>query len=627
VSGPRDEHQPSPLRRALVALIALAVIGVAGYGAFHYLTAQSGEDIDLVLVPPEQTRAPLQHLSDKGRLDRRLPQILHAVAGSHLVLRQSALGEVTLSTPSGPVSVFDDVDGTQWSVLPIEDDVQLTVKAGEREKGRIRIAVTQDQAPTAQLAAKVQITSRSILRVAVKADDDFGLTGLDVVLTPQNETLGSERIGLRFPPHSKSIDMITYLDLRDHALAGQTVGLHVEARDALDQTARSKTSAVRLLKRRYRSADAAILARHAEKLQHSDRYTNDVAMLLRQLAERHGETVRDTGLTLGFSVAYRQLTGLSLNGPAPLYPVGPAEPEIIQAAMPLLNDLAARLEDRRLADTQERWQSTMTLFDELLAPGADQRAFRSAHWQLRRAVTSHLSALFIDAVRHNRSFLLPIVRKGGGRPQLPDMIDQALHQLRRDTNHRAWETARKRLDALKDIVENSQSGLPVSHQSAVLYPLHQLSAAIGAVERLELALKRNRVSQAKGAEQATLLAQKIRPLGKTGTKQDIARSAAALERAARLLDRQDRTAAFGEVKEARAHLIRLANQAIADRLASVPGSVPQPNPSQEPGRLISDENYQRMRRLVTLIPMADMDTLKSDLLAALALMHVIAPER
>lgn len=629
MTPPADTRRSSPLRRAVIALVALGLIGVAVWLGVTLLTSNNGENVDFVIVPPEQTQAPLIQLSDEGRLNRSLPRELRTIEGSHLVLRQSAMGTVSLSTAKGPVEVFEDVDGTRWSVLLLEKSTIVSVRTGDRDKGSIRIQVSEDTAPKVALTAKSILTSRSMVRLEYSAQDDFGLQTVSVVLTPFAEDAKAETIALPLAAQTRNVEGVSYLDLRDHALAGQSIALHLEAKDALGQTTQTQSQQIRLLKRRYRSADAAILARQNEKLQKSPRYTNDVALLLRRLAERYGEKLSDTGLTLGFSVAYRQLTGLSLNGPAPRYPIAPADDDIIESAMPLLNDLAARMEDRRLADTQERWQSTVRLFDELLAPGADQRALRAAHWQLRRAVSTHLSALFIDAVRHNRSFLLPIVRREG-RPHLPDMIEAALHNIRLDTNHQAWGTARRRLDALQDVVENVQSGLPVSHKSSALYPLHQMSAAIGAVEQLEVALKRTRravIDDATGATKIEILAGKIRALDRANRHAEIARAAAALDRASRFLNQAARDEAMTEIKEARAHLIKLANQYMQDRLSSVPGSVPQAGPYQDPARLIKDANYRRMQRLVTLIPMADMEGVKSDLLAALAGMEIIAPDR
>lgn len=622
-----ERRSPSPVRRALVALFALGVFALIGWAVYTLVLTDIPADVDFVLVPPDQTGLPLTRWSDKGKLDGDIPPRQSAIAGSHIVLRQAAKGELALKANGEEVGVFEDVDGSRWSVTELTGDSTIQLVSGDRLVEEFRVAVTSDRAPAITFKEPVLMTSRALVRLDVHADDDFGLKRLTVEIAPLDGEGAVEQVAIAHPTRTRDFNTIFYLDLRDHALAGENVGIRLIAEDHAGQTSETEPQTIRLLKRRFRSADAAILARQNEKLRQSARYTNDLALLLRALAERYGKRLDDTGLTLGFSVAYRQLTGQSLNGPAPRYPILPADDETIEKTLPLLNDLAARMEDRRLADTQERWQSTIAMLEELLAPGADNRTIRAAHWQLRRALSTHLSALFVDAIRHQRSFLLPIVRRGG-RPRMPDMIETVLHQLRLDTNHRAWALARQRLDALEDVVENVQSGLPVSNKASELYPLHQVSAALGGIEQLESDMQRKSrsVEDNAAAARASEIARLLRPLAQGDAEQPMRQSAAALDRAARLLGEGDRAEAIREIQESQTYLSDYAYLLMQARLSAVPGSVPQAQPSTDPGSLITDDGYQRMRQLVNLMPMADMDRLKADLLAALAGMTVTRPD-
>lgn len=511
---PLDQKEAST-RRKLPFVLGAAGLLVAALGGWALIDRGPTEplEIDALIAPPIYTNGALFPLTEGGNLPTDPPRILTLEPGARLMLRVK-------HAPDAPELVWReqaqqfarDQDGAYWLTMTIDEPGVLSLRQGDGQGHDWLVSLTPDDPPHAGFASKPFVTARQMLRFDIEAEDDFGLAGLELTIAPASDADSPdiEPVSLTLPPADLSgpfRDTI-YVDLRDNALAGQMARVWVTARDRHGQKSLSEPHFLRLPERRYRVAEARILASQPGKLRDNPGKTTEVATILHTIATRHmaaqmdGDGL-DAGRFLAFSVAYSRLTGQPLLTDKPFRPpLFPASHAQIEEASPIIMALATEIEDGKLAETDPLFMQADKRLQDLLGPDASPEEQDAALWQYRYALSRHLPTLLLTSLSKQGYFLpAPL---GSDSRQMFVRIDQVSQQIGQDMEDGDWQRARTRLGLLRDVVHGAQAGTGAGERADNLGLMTQIGAMLTQVKQLqkEAIGDRSRLASLSGKGQA-----------------------------------------------------------------------------------------------------------------------------
>jgi uncharacterized protein (TIGR02302 family) len=222
--GTRD---PRGLRWYLAIVLLSALVVARGDIANRLLRAvDSGNaaTIDAWIEPPAYTGLPLTAVTNDA-YDVAVP------AGSVLNLRvHGAAHAPGLSAGLNPAGPFRGGDGDYASTTPIRHDGKVTVRAGGHLIANWRIHAVPDAAPQIAFVGIPKRTERQAVTFHFKGSDDYGVTGVAVILKPHGRA-NAPAVRVPLDGGGKSFDQTSYADLTANPYAGLSVDARLEARD------------------------------------------------------------------------------------------------------------------------------------------------------------------------------------------------------------------------------------------------------------------------------------------------------------------------------------------------------------------------------------------------------------
>ena len=196
--------------------------------------------VDLWITPPAYTRrAPLVSEQTRGvrvaggPVRQRGPGAGPPSAGRGDGRARLRRPDRRRSRRSGP--------GSGEATLTLDTDAFLAVTDGTgREIARWFVDVIPDAAPIVSFVGEPRATHRSVLRIDLEAQDDYGVAELALLLAPAGRGAELERLPLLKPGNQPAkLASGSYQDLTAHPLAGLPVMLQLEAVDAIGQRGQS----------------------------------------------------------------------------------------------------------------------------------------------------------------------------------------------------------------------------------------------------------------------------------------------------------------------------------------------------------------------------------------------------
>lgn len=488
----QDANRRRWLPRAAAIGTALAVLG-AGL-MWMTRTDDRPVEIDAVIAPPLYAHGALYSLTENGRLTDNQARVLTLAPGARLMVRiQNPPSKPYLSWRDEAHDFTKSDDGDYWLTLTIDNPGVLSLSQGNGQGHDWLISLTPDDPPTASFSDKPFVTSRNMVRFDVTADDDFGLGALKLLIAPASDTdVGSGApmsVSLNLVGGNYPFDDTVYVDLRDTPLAGTMVRAWIEATDRRGQRTLSDPQFLKLPERRFRMAEARILASQPEKLAKNPAKTAEVATILHTIATRHIENDdMPAGKFLAFAVAYRRLTGAPLLDDTPFKPpLLPASPDQIAEATDLILTLAKGIEDGPLANTDPQFMAADRLLQNSLNLDTTPEEQESALWQYRYTLSQHLPALLFHSLQRQGHFL-PALPGDDVAKGLKE-FDTLSRQIGTDIENGDFQNARNRLAIMRDLVHNSQAGTVTAERDDLLGLLAETGSLLSQINQLQRDVK------------------------------------------------------------------------------------------------------------------------------------------
>ena len=244
-----DLSQRDPRNFRYLVLLALAVSLVLARGdwrarLFQAFDSGAGQNIgiDAWVDPPPYTGLPPAYLArgERGPIS--------APVGSVLNLRVHGADHapgVALGDPNPPR--FKGEDGEYAANARIRNDAHVRVRASGHVIGDWNVHIIPDAPPTIAFTAAPSATEHQATQFSFHAGDDYGVTGVKVVIRPHGR--GGKPLTVDLPlaeSSAKSLSQTTYSDLTNHPYAGLMVDATLEARDGAGQIGRSAPMTFRL---------------------------------------------------------------------------------------------------------------------------------------------------------------------------------------------------------------------------------------------------------------------------------------------------------------------------------------------------------------------------------------------
>ena len=214
----------------------------------------------------------------------------------------------------------------------IRKSSRIRALSGSHELGQWTFDVVADALPTIALQKDISGTPRGSMRVAYKAEDDYGIASAQVKMRqvkpkPDDPSkawarprpLSGPRLPLEKPPElalkiprpgAKKVDASTLLEIGEHPWAGQRVELWLEATDVAGQIGRSKPIEIVLPARRFRKPLARALVEQRRKLAEDSRNRPTVVRALDALTMEPEGFIDDISVYLGLRAIGHRLDRL-----------------------------------------------------------------------------------------------------------------------------------------------------------------------------------------------------------------------------------------------------------------------------------------------------------------------------
>jgi uncharacterized protein (TIGR02302 family) len=220
-------RDPRGLRWYLLIVLAAGLVvarGDIGTRLARAFDSGTVATIDAWVEPPAYTGLPLTPLA-AGDHNVVVP------AGSVLNLRvHGAAHAPGLSTGLNPARAFEGGDGDYASTTPIRHDAPVRVRAAGHLIGDWRVHAVPDAPPQIAFVGVPRRTERDAVNFHFKGTDDYGVTGVAVILVPHGRP-GAPAITVPLDGGGKSFDQTSYVDLTANPYAGLSVDARLQARD------------------------------------------------------------------------------------------------------------------------------------------------------------------------------------------------------------------------------------------------------------------------------------------------------------------------------------------------------------------------------------------------------------
>ncbi|KAF0118230.1 MAG: hypothetical protein FD149_807 [Rhodospirillaceae bacterium] len=335
---------------------------------------------------------------------------------------------------------------------------------GGAERARWTVTVTPDQMPHVAFTQPPEEAGRFRLRLALAADDDYGIVALGALIRRAEEKPFELSLTVpEIPP--RSVSSSTLHDLTDHPWAGLPVRVRLFARDARGQTTLSEERTVRLPERVFTHPVARAIAEERRRLWAEPATFDEGLGRLDTIAADLAAQDHDPVVFLGVRIARHRLDA------------NRSEAALAEARA-LLWHVALRIEEGAIAlagrAVQEAEQAVQAaLAGARVAEGAELEDLIERY----RQAIEH----FVAASSEHRAFPTPWPKDWG----IPaEDVTALIGRLRELVQAGAFDAAGRLLARLHAVVQ----GLPFSHDDRDMRQAHTLLEAITALRGREESL-------------------------------------------------------------------------------------------------------------------------------------------
>jgi uncharacterized protein (TIGR02302 family) len=483
-----DRLDPFAFRALAILILIPAALLVTGSlsdrlaSAFRFAVTGQGTPtrVDAWVTPPPYTALAPILLSDganqapAGTNEKK--NFFEVPDHSQLTLRGVGFGnagvslEVMTAGAPKPVTVLPKKPktGEQSTVSEVRYEIRKSARiralSGSRELGTWTFDVIADKLPTIALNGKISSTPRGSMRVAYKADDDYGIASAEVKvrrLPPKPgdpatawarpKPLTGPRLPLEPPPTlalkipragAKKVDASTLLEVGEHPWAGQRVELWLEATDVAGQIGRSKPIETVLPARRFRKPLARALIEQRRKLSEDSRNRPMVVRALDALTMEPEGFINDMSVYLGLRAIYHRLDRLGTRS-------------ALNESVNELWQVALQVEEGDLSKAEQALRDAQDRLSEALEKGNDKE-IQAALAELKKRLNDYLNEMQKKAAQ-----------EGGPQDQPPpddqlqelgqQDLDQMLKNLERSARQGSREEAQKMLSELRELMDRLEA--------------------------------------------------------------------------------------------------------------------------------------------------------------------------
>jgi uncharacterized protein (TIGR02302 family) len=383
-------RDPRAFRYIVLALVAIGVV-IAGRSTFDRLlgalsSAGGGANValDAWVDPPAYTGQAPVYL-------RASNPALAVPAGSILNLRVHGAGHPPGLSVAGEHPRFTGSDGEYASSAKIAEDSDVRVRSAGQTLGSWSLQAIPDRPPTIAFDGAPGKTEHGALKLSFRANDDYGVVGVRALIHPHNRPGPTLAVDLPLASTSmKSFKDTAYRDLTEHPYAGLAVDIVLEARDAIGQTAETKSMPFTLPARIFTNPLARALIEQRQNLASGDvAERNRVVRTLDALAIAPDKFYQDqSGVYMGIRAAYWALK----NHP---------RPEDIEHVEAMLWQMALSLEQGGLAVAAEELRRLQAMITSALASGAPQDVIDELMQRYQDALNRYMQSLAQNAKPDN----------------------------------------------------------------------------------------------------------------------------------------------------------------------------------------------------------------------------------
>jgi uncharacterized protein (TIGR02302 family) len=484
-----DRFDPLALRGLAVLLLIPAALLVTGSlgdrlaAAFRFGATGPGiaTRVDAWVTPPPYTALPPVLLSDGAQTaptteNRDQPRFFEIPDRSLLTLRGVGFGssgvalEVLSEGAAEPVTVAAEKTkaGDTSNVSEVRFDIRKSSRiralSGTRELGSWTFDVTPDALPKIALTKDISGTPRGSMRVAYKAEDDYGIASAEVKVRQvppkpgdpskswaRPAPLTGPRLPLEKPPQlslkiprpgAKAVDTSTLLEIGEHPWAGQRVELWLEATDVAGQIGKSKPIEIVLPARRFKNPLARALIEQRRKLAEDSRNRPMVVRALDALTMEPEGFIDDKSVYLGLRSIYHRLDRQGSRAA-----INESVGELWQFALEV-EDGALSQAERALKDAQDR-------LSDAIEKGADDKEIQDAMAELKKRLNDYLNEMQKNAEKENPS-------SGDQQNDQPQELgqqdlDQMMKDLEKSAREGSREDAERMLSELRELMDRLQA--------------------------------------------------------------------------------------------------------------------------------------------------------------------------
>ena len=348
--------------------------------------------------------------------------------------------------------------------VELRKSARVRALAGSKELAAWTFDVTPDKPPTIALDKGMERTPKGSLKLAYKAEDDYGVASAVAKLRQappkpgdpakawaKAPPLKGPRLPLERPPElalkmpragSKAVEGTTLLELGAHPWAGQRAELWLEATDVAGQIGKSPALELVLPSRRFSKPLARALLEQRRKLAEDSRNRPHVARALDAVSMEPEGFITRGGVYLGIRMVYHRLEREKSR-------------TAIRSSIEELWKLALKVEDGSLSDAEQSLKDAQDRLSKALERGADDKEIQALMAELKAALNQYVEEMQKKAQDEDP-------QAPGDQDQQPQMSQQDLDKMMADLEKTAKtgsrEDAEKMLAELKELMERMKAG-------------------------------------------------------------------------------------------------------------------------------------------------------------------------